>query len=201
MSLARLGWPPRKIAEEMKIQGADFARAMETNTLLRAAYETGVSEQSEAAKQNPRVWFPEPEQLDAVKILAGDGLGKAEIAAQLGVPMSAFTARLHDTPDLHEAYHQGLATWNAFTIGKLRENVAAGKEASIIFSLKARAGWSDKVQIQHSGEVTLAGVLKVPEKQKPENFSNFAAKEMSKIHRRPKQEIVQAEIKLLPGGA
>jgi hypothetical protein len=201
MSLARLGWPPRKIAEEMKIQGADFARAMETNTLLHAAYETGVLGQSEAAKQNPKVWFPEPEQLEKVKTLAGDGLGKAEIAAQLGVPISAFTARLNDTPDLHEAFQQGLATWNAFTIGKLRENVAAGKEASIIFSLKARAGWSDKVQIQHSGEVTITGVLKAPEKQKPENFSNFAAKEMSKINRRQMQEPVQTEIKLLPGGA
>ena len=47
MCLAKLRWPPRKIAEEMKIQGADFAHAMETNILLRAAYEAGVSQQSE----------------------------------------------------------------------------------------------------------------------------------------------------------
>jgi hypothetical protein len=201
MGLARLGWPPRKIAEEMKIQGADFARAMEANTLLRAAYENGVSQQSEAARQNPKVWFPELEQLEKVRTLASEGLGKAELAAQLGVPISAFIARLNDTPDLQEAFQQGLAAWNVFTVSKLRENIIAGKEASIIFSLKARAGWSDKVQIQHSGEVTIAGVLKAPEKQKPENFSNFATKEMSKINRKQRQEPIQAEIKLLPGGA
>ena len=132
---------------------------------------------------------------------AADGLGKAEIAAKLGVSMSALAARLNDTPDLQERYAEGLAIWNAFTIGKLHENIKAGKEASIIFSLKARAGWSDKVQVQHSGEVTVLGVLKAPERQAPENLRIFAAKEMSKVNRRQKQEPVQAEIKLLPGGA
>jgi hypothetical protein len=66
-----------------------------------------------------------------------------QIADHLGICRKTLLNKRNEHPEIEASYRKGKARAIAFTSKSLMKNIAAGKEASIIFFLKTQAGWSE----------------------------------------------------------
>lgn len=76
-----------------------------------------------------------------VKILYGMGVTKDRIAAGLGMSVPTLDKYYREEMDVAEVQIKGEV------FGALMKNIQNGKEASIIFFLKARCGWKEQQSI------------------------------------------------------
>jgi len=83
-----------------------------------------------------------------VELLRGFGTPLQDIAKEVGCSVSTLQRQCKEQLDL------GKERANAKVAGKLFQNCMKGKETSIIWWEKTRAGHTDKVEHQHSGDVT-----------------------------------------------
>ena len=89
--------------------------------------------------------IPSPEQRNQVEVLAGFGLPQHQIAVLLGCDPK--TLRKHFDAELS----LGDAKATAKIAQTLYNKAGAGDTASLIFWLKARAGWREKHDVEISG--------------------------------------------------
>ena len=89
-------------------------------------------------------------ELDLAKIeeLAGLGLTREQIALSLGVSYSTLNRRAKESEEIETAMRRGRALANIKVAGELMKAIEAGNVTAIIFYLKARAGWTEKQQIE-----------------------------------------------------
>ncbi len=86
--------------------------------------------------------------------LAKIGLTEEQIAASLGIARSTLERRKKDDETFRTTLKEGKAAGiRAVTNALFKGAVEDEKPASQIFFLKARAGWSDRVEVEHSGAV------------------------------------------------
>tara|TARA_R110002049_G_scaffold281333_1_gene460850 strand:+ start:14143 stop:14532 length:390 start_codon:yes stop_codon:yes gene_type:complete len=89
---------------------------------------------------------PTKAQLGQVEAMAGYGIPQADIARVVGI----------DLKTLHKHYRHeldvGSAKATAEVAKTLYEQAIGGNIAALIFWMKARAGWSEKFRLEHTGE-------------------------------------------------
>ena len=88
---------------------------------------------------------PTPEQRNQVEVLAGFGLPQTQIAVLLGC----------DPKTLRKHFESELAVGDAKATAKIAQTLynkaVGGDTASLIFWLKARAGWRERIVQEHTG--------------------------------------------------
>ena len=90
---------------------------------------------------------PTDEQRNTARLLSGIGLPQDDIAVMLGI----------SKPTLHKHYREeldkGLAEANAKIAQTLFKQATGGNVAAAIFWAKARMGWREKQEVEHTGNV------------------------------------------------
>ena len=98
---------------------------------------------------------PTDESKTMARTLSGLGVPQGDIATLLGV----------SKPTLHKHYREeldkGMAEANAKVAQSLFKQATGGNITAAIFWLKCRAGWKEKHEVEHSGEVALGTTLGV----------------------------------------
>lgn len=86
--------------------------------------------------------------LEKVEEYAGLGLTREEIALSLGISYSTLNRRIKESADVDAAMKRGRAKANIKVGNALMKAIEGGNVTAIIFYLKARAGWTEKQQIE-----------------------------------------------------
>lgn len=86
--------------------------------------------------------------LQKVEEYAGLGLTREEIALSLGVSYSTLNRRVKESEEVDAAMKRGRAKANIKVGNALMKAIEGGNVTAIIFYLKARAGWTEKQQIE-----------------------------------------------------
>ncbi len=89
--------------------------------------------------------------LGEVEKLASQGLTNEQIAQSLGIGRTTLQARKRESEQFEQAIKRGQAKGIAFVSNKLMEQCEEGNTTAMIFFLKARANWSDKMSVEHLG--------------------------------------------------
>nr|DAS25958.1 MAG TPA: terminase small subunit [Caudoviricetes sp.] len=87
--------------------------------------------------------------LGRVEDLASQGLTYEQIADALGISVRTLDGRRSESADFADAIKRGRAKGIEVVTNKLFEQCREGNTTAIIFFLKARAGWSDKVVVDN----------------------------------------------------
>lgn len=92
-------------------------------------------------------------ELDIQKVeeLAGLGLTREEIALSLGVSYSTLNRRAKEFEEVETAIQRGRALANIKVAGELMKAIEGGNVTAIIFYLKTRAGWTEKIRTEVTG--------------------------------------------------
>lgn len=92
---------------------------------------------------------PTPEQREMVRAMSGYGVPQEDICHIIDVSM----------PTLHKHYRRdldvGMAKANAKIGESLYKQATSGNTAAAIFWLKARAGWRETQNHEHSGKIAM----------------------------------------------
>lgn len=86
--------------------------------------------------------------LEKVEEYAGLGLTREEIALSLGVSYSTLNRWIKESDEVDAAMKRGRAKANIKVGNALMKAIEGGNVTAIIFYLKARAGWTEKQQIE-----------------------------------------------------
>ena len=86
--------------------------------------------------------------LEKVEEYAGLGLTREEIALSLVVSYSTLNRRIKESEEVDAAMKRGRAKANIKVGNALMKAIEGGNVTAIIFYLKARAGWTEKQQIE-----------------------------------------------------
>ena len=98
-----------------------------------------------------------PAMCDTVIQCGRDGMGKAEMAAELGIAYSNFDRWQHEHPEFQdavkEAVRQSQAWWEKMGRVSTFGGIDGFNATSYIFQMKNRfrADWNDTVKSEHSG--------------------------------------------------
>lgn len=106
-------------------------------------------------KKNGRPFHvPTDENRKNVETLYGYGLTQEEVAAFLKISIDTLFKYYQPELDI------GFAKTKGFVLNKLFGNIKEGKEASIFFWLKTRAGFKETNSVEHSGLMIEVNVSK-----------------------------------------
>lgn len=105
-------------------------------------------------KRGPKPIEITPSMIHQAEQLASVGLTKEQIAYRLGFAKQTLYDKIKETPELLDAIKRGQASGIENIANALYDKAMEGDTTSAIFYLKARAGWSEKQQIEHSGGTT-----------------------------------------------
>lgn len=94
-----------------------------------------------------------------VRRLAALGCTQKEIAGCLGMHQDTYYERKKENPEISEAYRQGLSYGISRVAGALFENAINGDTSAQIFFLKARAKWSDRIELVGDPENPIQHVI------------------------------------------
>ena len=93
-----------------------------------------------------------PAVLKKVESLASKGMTHEQIAYCLGICVATLSKQKRINAQFLGAIKKGQAKGIEVVTNKLFQNAKSGDNTSIIFYLKNRAGWSDKVTNEHTGQ-------------------------------------------------
>lgn len=96
-------------------------------------------------------YVKKPIDLEQAEVLASRGLTLDQIAASFGVSTDTLHRRRRESAELEAAIRRGQSKGIAKVANSLYEQAMKGNVAAAIFYLKARANWSDRVELTHSG--------------------------------------------------
>lgn len=99
------------------------------------------------------------DELDQVERLAGL-LNQEQLANYFGMSSNVFTQCLNDDPRLDVAYRTGRAHTISQVAQTLVRKALDGDTQSLIFYLKTQGRWTEKLDVEVKGEVTLAQALR-----------------------------------------
>ena len=90
---------------------------------------------------------------DRIENMAGIGLNLSQIAAILGISDRTFNRYMNEYPRLRDAVLKGRAKGIAQIANVAFKAAASGKSNDMTrFYLRTQAGWTEKVDIEHSGK-------------------------------------------------
>lgn len=92
-----------------------------------------------------------PIDIEQAEVLASRGLTMAQIAASFGLSDDTLARRRKENEELEAAIRRGQAKGIAKVANSLYEQAMRGNVTAAIFYLKARANWSDRVELTHTG--------------------------------------------------
>lgn len=92
------------------------------------------------------------EQIAKIEMLA-QYLTLEQIADHLGICRKTLLNKRKEHPEIEASYRKGKAKAIETTAQSLMSNIAAGKEASIIFFLKTQAGWKEAGNADEGGDI------------------------------------------------
>ena len=99
------------------------------------------------------------EELDQLRRLAGL-LNLDQVADYFAISRDNFTVMRKEDPEILEIYNSGRST----TIGKVAQTLVQkaldGDTQSLMFYLKTQGRWTEKLDVEVKGEVTLASALR-----------------------------------------
>jgi len=98
-------------------------------------------------RRGRKQWNPTPEELGKIEDLAGQGLTVSEICESLGFSESTFYKHSALRSDLSEALKRGQARGRAYLKNALFQKIKKGSTAALIFALKVRAGWNERIRL------------------------------------------------------
>lgn len=87
--------------------------------------------------------------LQQVEKLAASGLTQQQIADSLGISVTTIESRLRESEEFKDAIKKGKAKGVAVIANQLFEKAKSGDTTSMIFFLKAQAGWKEAKTIDH----------------------------------------------------
>ena len=93
------------------------------------------------------------EVLDKVEEYAGQGMNQEQVADALGINRKTLMKYKHLNSNFLDALKAGSAKGIAKITNALFNQAEEGNTSAAIFYLKNRAGWSDKQEIEHSGNI------------------------------------------------
>ena len=99
------------------------------------------------------------DELDQVERLAGL-LNQEQLANYFGMTSNVFTQCVNDDPRLDVAYRTGRAHTISQVAQTLVRKALDGDTQSLIFYLKTQGRWTEKLDVEVKGEVTLAQALR-----------------------------------------
>ena len=99
------------------------------------------------------------DELDQVERLAGL-LNQEQLANYFGMSSNVFTQCVNDDPRLDVAYRTGRAATISQVAQTLVRKALDGDTQSLIFYLKTQGRWTEKLDVEVKGEVTLAQALR-----------------------------------------
>ena len=91
------------------------------------------------------------EQIVQVEALAAY-LTVEQIADYLSVGITTFYEIMERQPEVSERYKKGKSKAIGVVAKSLMKNIQEGKEASIIFFLKTKGGWTETQKLEHTGK-------------------------------------------------
>lgn len=94
-------------------------------------------------------------QIEQVEKLAALGLTQDQIGSILGMSGRTLKRRIAENPKVRGAFVRGKALMIAEAAQNLLQQSKAGNVAATIFILKAQGKWSEKIQLEHSGQLTI----------------------------------------------
>lgn len=105
------------------------------------------------------------EQIKQIKQLAGFGLTTEQIASFFGMSKKTYMRRQIEQPEINDAFHKGVTIAISNVAQTAYQMAMSGKvPAMTMFFLKCRAGWREKVTVEHEGSsenpVQIACVIK-----------------------------------------
>ena len=112
--------------------------------------------------------------LAKVEVMAANGLTQQQIADSLGISVSTLYGRKRESEEFEEAIKRGKAKGVAVVTNELMKQVKSGNVTAMIFFLKARAGWREKVEV--SSDVRI-------EQSAPLNLEGLSLEELNQLER------------------
>jgi len=104
-------------------------------------------------KRNAKIF--NEENLARVESLAASGLSVSQIGAYFGVSHAGIYSLKKRMPELQMSIDKGRAIGIGAVAQKLRTEAEAGNMQAAIFYLKAKAGWTEKVQVDVNATVAI----------------------------------------------
>jgi len=142
-------------------------------------------------KRNAKIF--DEETLQQVESLASSGLSTTQIGAYYGISHSGVYTLQNRFPPLKLAIAKGRAIGIASVAQKLRQEAEAGNMQAAIFYLKAKGGWSEKVQIDITAKVEIeAATIQRIESLSPEQRS-VRLKELDDL-RNLENQVIDVEV-------
>lgn len=129
--------------------------------------------------------------LDKVEELASKGLTIEQIAASLGISDRTLYSKKKRYAEIADAIKKGQAAGIATIANKLFQKAMGGNVAAMIFFLKARADWSDKLQIEGPG----SGPLKVEVKHDAPKLSESQVQALIELGNEVVRERAVSQVK------
>ena len=83
-------------------------------------------------------------------------LSQEQMADYFGITRPTFAAMIERDPDISLRYKRGKAKAIGLVAQGLLQKARDGDTASAIFYLKTQAGWREKVDVEHSGTMSVA---------------------------------------------
>jgi len=96
------------------------------------------------------------EMVNKAEMLSAQGLTMQQLADALGIGLSTIYEKQEDYPEFLEAIKSGRAKGIATITNALFQKAKDGDNVSMIFYLKNRAGWKDKLETEHTGNVKIS---------------------------------------------
>lgn len=96
------------------------------------------------------------EMTKKAEMLSAQGLTMQQLADALGIGLSTIYEKQEDYPEFIEAIKSGRAKGIATITNALFQKAKDGDNVSMIFYLKNRAGWKDKLETEHTGNVKIS---------------------------------------------
>jgi hypothetical protein len=119
----------------------------------------------------PEYWEVTPERIQQVENYASRGLKAQQIAEALGISGETFRVKRHEHNGLSAAFKRGKAKGIAHYADLLLNKAATGSVPAIIFFLKTKGGFVEKMQIRHTDDRTkreeYESTRKIAEKCRP----------------------------------
>lgn len=97
-----------------------------------------------------------PEQIKSIEMMAGLGLNYKEMSYILGFSRATLERRFEEDPELREVVQKGRAKVKKGLVGKAYQEAMNGNTPLLIFLLKTRYGFREKVDVEHSGNVNVS---------------------------------------------
>jgi hypothetical protein len=99
------------------------------------------------------------DELDQLRRLAGL-LNVEQIAAYFGISKDNFDVMVKEDPEIMRIYQQGRSSTIGTVAQTLVRKALDGDTQSLIFYLRTQGRWTEKLDVEVKGEVTLASALR-----------------------------------------